>query len=152
MKEPDSSFSGHTSFPFRLIYLKPVWFCVYVSCELQGVELKVQVSPVGSTEFYSEVKQPATPGCAQLPSFLKSSKDDWCPPPGQQEAFSRTSCPHPFLNSYCCLKPHLFIIREREEYVSILAPALACPWGSDRICPQLQTLRVPPVYIQYIPL
>lgn len=32
--------------------------------------------------------------------------------------------------------------------VSIQAYVLVCPWGCDRICPQLQPLRSPPVHIK----
>ena len=32
--------------------------------------------------------------------------------------------------------------------VSIQASVLVCPWGSDRICPQLQSLKTPPMRIK----
>lgn len=35
--------------------------------------------------------------------------------------------------------------------VSIQASVLARPWGPDRLCPELQTLRAPPLHIYYVP-
>lgn len=39
-----------------------------------------------------------------------------------------------------------FYILSRQLMVSIQASALSCPWDSDRLRPQLQPLRLPPVY------